>query len=95
MKLLKRNLDLEKTRKNYKRIVDIYNLWGLLTESKAVKCAVKFAEIKDYTTVLEVACGTGVVFERIVKLNPNGKNIGIDLSPDMLGKAKKRLKTIM
>ncbi|NOX66664.1 MAG: methyltransferase domain-containing protein, partial [Chlorobi bacterium] len=32
------------------------------------------------------------VFEQIVKLNPNGKNIGIDLSPDMLKKAEKRLK---
>ena len=41
---------------------------------------------------MEVACGTGVVFKKIVALNPNGQNIGIYLSPDMLEKAKSRLK---
>jgi len=44
-------------------------------------------EFKDGKTILEVACGTGVVFEQIVRRNPNGRNLGIDLSPDMLAKA--------
>ncbi len=35
--------------------------------------------------------GTGAVFAELVRRNPNGKNIGIDLSPKMLAKAKKRL----
>jgi len=49
------------------------------------------AEINDGENILEVAVGTGIVFEEVSKRNPNGKNIGIDLSPGMLAKAIKRL----
>ena len=91
MKILTRKLDVKYTQKSYKNVVWFYDFWSWLTESKAAKYVIKFANIKDDETVLEVACGTGVVFEQIVKRNPNGKNIGIDLSPDMLRKAKKRL----
>ncbi len=35
--------------------------------------------------------GTGLAFYEIVKRNPNGSNVGIDLSPGMLEKAKTRL----
>ncbi len=94
MEILKRKLDTETTKNNYKKVVWFYNLWSRLTESKAAKYVIKFADIKDNETILEVACGTGVVFEQIVKLNPNGKNIGIDLSPDMLRKAEKKLNKI-
>ncbi|VAX17402.1 hypothetical protein MNBD_IGNAVI01-1197 [hydrothermal vent metagenome] len=92
MKILERKLEKSKTITNYKKVVWFYDFWSWLTESKAAKYVIKFAEINDGETILEVACGTGVVFEQIVKLNPSGKNIGIDLSPDMLNKAKQRLK---
>ncbi|SRR6266498_4960916 len=94
MRVLERKLDKNETIKNYKKVVWFYDFWSWLTESKAAKHIIELAEIIDNTDVLEVACGTGVVFEQIVKLNPNGKNIGIDLSPDMLDKAKKRLRNI-
>lgn len=94
MKILERKLDRTLTIKNYKNIVWFYNFWSWLTESKAAKYVIKYSEIKDGETVLEIACGTGIVFEKIVKQNPNGENMGIDLSPDMLKKAKKRLKKI-
>ena len=35
--------------------------------------------------------GTGAAFVELVRRNLTGKNIGIDLSPKMLAKAKKRL----
>ena len=91
MEILTRNLNLEETKKSYKNVVWFYDAWSWLTESKAAKQVLKYAEIKDNENILEVACGTGVVFEKIVNLNPNGKNIGVDVSPDMLKKAKKRL----
>ncbi|MBD3223930.1 MAG: methyltransferase domain-containing protein [Caldithrix sp.] len=92
MKVLKRKLDKTKTKKSYKKVVWFYNFWSWLTESKAAKKVIDLAEIEDRKSVLEVACGTGVVFELIVHRNPNGENIGIDLSPDMLSKARKRVK---
>jgi len=91
---LTRKLDEKNTQKSYKKVAWFYDVWSQLTESKAAKYVIEFADIKDHSTVLEVACGTGIVFEKIVKLNPNGKNIGIDLSPDMLKKAEKRMENI-
>ncbi len=92
MKILERKTDYVKTRNDYKRVVWFYDFWSWLTESKAAKYVIELAGIKDNQTILEVACGTGIVFKQIVELNPNGENYGIDLSPDMLKKAKKSLK---
>jgi ubiquinone/menaquinone biosynthesis C-methylase UbiE len=92
MELLIRNLDRNSTKSSYKKVVWFYNFWSWLTESKAAKYVIEFADIKNKETVLEIACGTGVVFEKLVKRNPEGKTVGIDLSPDMLSKAKGRLK---
>jgi demethylmenaquinone methyltransferase / 2-methoxy-6-polyprenyl-1,4-benzoquinol methylase len=75
----------------YDKIAPVYDIWGKLTESHARNRALELAEIKDGQTILEVAVGTGLAFYDIVKRNPNGTNIGIDLSQGMLEKAKKRV----
>lgn len=69
----------------------IYNAWAFLTESKACNKALKLAGIQDGQHYFEVAVGTGILFNKVVKLNPNGTNIGIDISEAMLSKAKERL----
>jgi len=91
MEILKRSFDSERVRRNYRKVVWFYDFWSWLTESKAAKKIIELAEITDGENILEIACGTGVVFEQIAELNPNGNNTGIDLSLDMLEKAKKRL----
>jgi len=93
MEVLNRKLDKKNTISSYKKVVWFYDFWSWLTESKAAKYVIELADINNGQTILEVACGTGVVFEKIVNRNPDGKNIGIDLSPHMLEKAKQRLKT--
>ncbi len=75
----------------YDKIAPIYDIWGKLTESHARNRAIELSEIKDGQTILEVAVGTGLAFYEIVKRNPNGTNIGIDLSQGMLEKAKNRV----
>ena len=94
MAILERKFETHKMKTDYSKVVWFYNFWSWLTESKASRYVLKFSEIKDGEKILEIACGTGIFFEKIVKQNPNGKNIGIDLSPDMLNKAKKRLKKL-
>jgi len=78
-------------RRLYARLSHLYDSWGFLMESKAVGRAIEIANIRDGENILEVAVGTGTLFKRIVALNHRGKNEGIDLSPDMLSRAKKRL----
>lgn len=52
------------------------------------------ADIRNGHTCLEVAVGTATAFADIVKNNPEGTNIGIDLSPGMLDKARERMAKI-
>ena len=68
-----------------------YDIWATLTETKAQNRAIELANIQDKSIILDVAVGTGKLFNRIVKRNPNGRNIGIDISEGMLEKAKSRL----
>ncbi len=75
----------------YNRIAPVYDIWSALTESRARARAVALAEVADGETVLEVAVGTGAAFVELVKANPNGVNLGIDLSPGMLSQARQRL----
>ncbi|HKI49175.1 MAG TPA: methyltransferase domain-containing protein [Desulfobacteria bacterium] len=75
----------------YDRIAPLYDIWGKLTESRARRRAIALAQIKDGQHILEVAIGTGLAFYEIVKRNPNGRNMGFDLSKGMLEKARKRV----
>jgi len=75
----------------YDSLSGIYDVWGTLAESRARKRAIELADIRNGQSILEVAVGTGLAFYEIVKRNPNGQNLGIDISLGMLSKAKKRL----
>ncbi|MCG2459383.1 methyltransferase domain-containing protein [Flavobacteriaceae bacterium F89] len=92
MGLLKRDLNTEQTKKDFKQVAWFYNMWSRLTESKAANKVIEYADIHNGERIIEIACGTGVVFKEIVKRNPEGENLGIDLSNDMLAKARKLLK---
>jgi ubiquinone/menaquinone biosynthesis C-methylase UbiE len=78
----------------YDSIAWFYDIWAGLTETSARKRALEIAGVRDGQSVLEVAVGTGAAFAELVRRNPNGKNTGIDLSPKMLAKAKKRLQVL-
>ena len=78
----------------YDKLAGIYDVWGVLTESRARNRAIELAKIENGMNVLEVAVGTGLAFYEMVKQNPNGKNTGIDLSKGMLKKAEKRLRKL-
>ena len=75
----------------YDSLSKTYDNWGKLAETRARDRAIELADIKDGQNILEVAVGTGLGFYEIVQRNPNGTNIGVDISRGMLQKAKKRL----
>ena len=72
----------------YSSIASVYDLWGKLTETQARKMALALAGIRDGEAVLEVALGTGLTFQEILKANPHGSNVGVDITPAMLEKAR-------
>jgi ubiquinone/menaquinone biosynthesis C-methylase UbiE len=77
--------------RKYNWIAPIYDLFGILMESKARQRALEFAAIQNGEKVLEVAFGTGLNFVEILKRNPHGRVDGIDVSMKMLEKTKKRI----
>ena len=78
----------------YDKLAGVYDIWGRLTESRARARAIELAAIEDGKAILEVAVGTGLAFHEIVKRNPHGQNLGIDLSAGMLAKARSRMSQV-
>ena len=89
--ILPRSYSDEAMKRQYARVAWFYDGWGRLTEDKALKRLLTLAEVKDGMDILEVAVGTGRLFERLVALNPSGVNEGMDISPAMLDHARQRL----
>ncbi len=94
-KFLNREFSEDEVRDNYTKVAWFYDLWSLLTESKAAKKVIEIADIKNGESILEVAVGTGLVFKEILKRNPDGINKGIDISKSMLSRAKKRMSKLI
>jgi ubiquinone/menaquinone biosynthesis C-methylase UbiE len=74
----------------YSPIAFLYDTWTYVTESRSLRAALDFAAIHDGEAVLEVAVGTGIAFREILRRNPSGRNVGIDLTEAMLGRARSR-----
>lgn len=85
------HIDQKEIGKLYDTKARIYDAWAYLTETDARERSLELADISDGQSILEVAVGTGLAFYEIVKKNPGGVNVGIDLSSGMLEKAKRRL----
>jgi ubiquinone/menaquinone biosynthesis C-methylase UbiE len=77
--------------RKYNWIASIYDLFGILMESKARQRAIDMAAIRNGDKILEVAFGTGLNFVEILKRNPQGWVNGIDVSMKMLERARKRI----
>jgi ubiquinone/menaquinone biosynthesis C-methylase UbiE len=90
MKLLDAFVGKDQIPRIYRRVVHIYDFWAMLTETKARKRCLELAKIQDGEKVLEVAVGTGTAFVEIMKGNPHGQSYGIDLTNEMLDRAKKK-----
>jgi ubiquinone/menaquinone biosynthesis C-methylase UbiE len=80
--------------RKYNLIASVYDLFGILMESKARRCALEMAGIRNGEKILEVAFGTGLNFIEILKRNPHGWVDGIDVSMKMIERTKKRVSKI-
>lgn len=74
----------------YRRLAPGYDAWAMRTEVKARSRCLELAGIRDGEAVLEVAVGTGLAFVEILKRNPHGRNEGIDVTEEMLERARRR-----
>ncbi len=80
----------ERTRRIYDTVASIYPVSTFFFHSRAHACALRHAGIRNGMRVLEVATGSGEMFRRLVKANPEGKTFGLDLSPNMAARTQHR-----
>jgi len=90
--ILDAGIEKDKVPDIYQRFASSYDFWARLAEAKARTRCLELAAIQDGESVLEVAVGTGIVFEQILKSNPTGRNEGIDITEEMLTRAKEKAK---
>ena len=80
----------KRTIQKYNLISPVYDVFGIVLESKARARALELSQITNGESVLEVAVGTGLNFREILRRNPDGWNDGIDVSFGMLKRAQRR-----
>lgn len=86
------NTFVERTRRVYDRLSGVYPASTFFFHSKAHRAALEVSGIHDGMKILEIATGSGEMFRRLVKLNPNGKTVGLDLSPNMAARTQRRVR---
>lgn len=74
----------------YTWIAPTHDWLAVIVETRARKRGLALAEIRNGEQVLEVAVGTGLSFKHILRQNKSGFNAGIDLTPAMLKRARRR-----
>jgi len=72
-----------RTRRVYDMVSSVYPASTFFFHSKAHDCALRHSGIRNGMKVLEVATGSGEMFRRLVRANPDGSTFGLDLSPNM------------
>ena len=83
---------VERTRRVYDRLAGVYPVSAMLFHSRAHRAALTASGIRDGMTVLEVATGSGEMFRRLVRANPNGVTLGADISPNMAMRTSKAIR---
>jgi len=70
----------------YDRIADPMTRWGAATLDRL--------PLHGAETVLDAGCGSGRVTELLLERLPRGRVIALDVSPSMVGHARRRLETV-
>ena len=79
-----------RTRRIYDTVAAVYPASTFFFHSRAHECALRHSGIRNGMRVLEVATGSGEMFRRLVKANPDGQTYGLDLSPNMAARTQHR-----
>lgn len=78
----------DRIRAIYSRWAFAYDAFAWLTERSSLDRALQMSGLEDGESFLEVAVGTGVAFSSALRCNPNGRNVGVDLTEAMLRRAR-------
>jgi len=76
--------------RTYRWIAPLYDALARLVAARARQCGLTWFGAHDGEQLLEVAVGTGLSFQQLLRANPTGWTEGIDLAPAMLRQTRRR-----
>ena len=77
-----------RTKRVYDHLSMVYPASTYFFHRKAHKLALAMSGLENGMQVLEVATGSGEMFRRLVRSNPDGHTCGVDLSPNMAARTQ-------
>src|SRR2546421_3933987 len=84
-------MDLQRIQRTYRRMARFYDATDLPWHRLRARAVTRLA-LQPRATVLDLGCGTGLSFVLIERsIGPEGTLIGIDLTADMLDRARKKV----
>lgn len=87
-------MSLQQVQDHYQRLAGLYELTlgERLLYADSRRTAIEGLRLTPGTTVVDVACGTGLNFPLLQqRIGPSGHLIGIDLTDRMLARARRRV----
>lgn len=78
----------------YRRLAPVYDILVPFISSQARTLAQQWLDVTPGETVLDVGTGTGLALASLAKSNPTGWTEGLDATPAMVARARRRLKQI-
>ena len=84
-------MDVEQIKRKYRRNARFYGFWeGLFRKFR--EQAIDRLSLRPGEAVLDLGCGTGLSFDLLeAAVGSQGQIIGVELSPDMLARARERV----
>jgi len=76
--------------RTYTWIAPTHDGLAVVVESRARRLGLAWAAVANGEQVLEVAVGTGLSFRHLLRQNPDGWTEGVDVTPAMLKRARRR-----
>ena len=81
-----------RTRFLYDLVAPFYPISSRLFHARAHARTLELLKIQDGSSVLEVAIGSGEMFQRLVRANPDGQTIGVDFSANMAAQSQAKIR---
>lgn len=88
--MLPARLPYDRVPATYTWIAPTHDLLARIVERRARATMLRWAAVQDGEQVLEVAVGTGLSFEQVLRSAPGGYAEGLDRTPAMLRRARRK-----
>jgi ubiquinone/menaquinone biosynthesis C-methylase UbiE len=82
----------KRTRLLYDLVAPLYPISSRLFHAHAHAKTVEMLDIPNGSSVLEVAMGSGEMFDRLVRANPTGRTVGVDFSANMAAQSQAKIR---